>query len=83
MRVIQCQRSIELVWLTGRLMPDFKKIADFRKNNGAARHSIRQELTDRVSSWNIEGAIRAADSTMEMEHGHNSVHVRGLKKSSS
>ena len=25
----ECQRNIELVWLTGRLMPDFKTIADF------------------------------------------------------
>ena len=30
----ECQRNIELVWLTGRLMPDFKTIADFRKDNG-------------------------------------------------
>jgi transposase len=35
----ECQRNIELVWLTGRLMPDFKTIADFRKDNGEAiRH---------------------------------------------
>jgi transposase len=35
----ECQRNIELVWLTGRLVPDFKTIADFRKDNGEA---IRQ-----------------------------------------
>src|SRR3954454_13965363 len=29
----ECQRNIELVWLTGRVMPDFKTIADFRKDN--------------------------------------------------
>lgn len=35
----ECQRNVELVWLLGRLMPDFKTIADFRKDNGAAiRH---------------------------------------------
>jgi transposase len=28
------QRDVEVVWLTGRLMPDFKTIADFRKDNG-------------------------------------------------
>jgi hypothetical protein len=28
---------VELIWLTGRLMPDFKTIADFRKDNGAGR----------------------------------------------
>src|SRR3954454_19882267 len=41
----ECQRNIELVWLTGRLMPDFKTIADFRKDNGEAitrrRHHVR------------------------------------------
>src|SRR3979490_1881478 len=30
----ECQRNIELVWLTGQLAPDFKTIADFRKDNG-------------------------------------------------
>ncbi len=35
----EAQRNIELVWLTGRLMPDFKTIADFRRDNGDA---IRQ-----------------------------------------
>lgn len=28
-------RNVELMWLLGRLAPDFKTIADFRKNNGA------------------------------------------------
>jgi len=32
-------RNIEVMWLTGRLAPDHKTIADFRKDNG---HAIRQ-----------------------------------------
>ena len=32
----ETQRNMELMWLTGRLMPDFKTIADFRKDNGEA-----------------------------------------------
>ena len=32
----ECRRNIELVWLTGQLAPDFKTIADFRKDNGNA-----------------------------------------------
>src|SRR5712671_60757 len=47
----ECQRNIELVWLTGRLMPDFKTIADFRKDNGEA--SVRSA----VSSWCCAGAL--------------------------
>ena len=29
-------RNVEVMWLTGRLMPDHKTIADFRKDNGGA-----------------------------------------------
>jgi transposase len=32
----ETQRNLELIWLTGRLMPDFKTIADFRRDNGPA-----------------------------------------------
>src|SRR5271169_990127 len=30
----EAQRNIELMWLTGRLAPDFKTIANFRRDNG-------------------------------------------------
>src|SRR6266436_4347619 len=40
----ECQRNIELVWLTGRLMPDFKTIADFRKDNGEAIRRVCREF---------------------------------------
>jgi transposase len=32
----ECQRNVELMWLTGRLAPDHKTIAEFRRRNGAA-----------------------------------------------
>lgn len=32
----EAQRNIELIWLTGRCSPDFKTLADFRKDNGPA-----------------------------------------------
>ena len=32
----EAQRNVELMWLTGRLAPDHKTIADFRRENGAA-----------------------------------------------
>ena len=39
----EAHRNVELMWLTGRLMPDFKTIADFRKDNGKAiRSACRQ-----------------------------------------
>jgi hypothetical protein len=32
----EAQRNVELMWLTGRLAPDFKTIASFRADNGPA-----------------------------------------------
>ena len=32
----EARRNVELMWLTGRLAPDFKTIANFRRDNGAA-----------------------------------------------
>jgi transposase len=36
----EAQRNIELMWLTGRLAPDFKTIANFRRVNGAAIRAV-------------------------------------------
>ena len=36
----ETQRNLELIWLTGRLSPDFKTIADFRKDNGSAIRNV-------------------------------------------
>jgi transposase len=33
-------RKAEVMWLTGRLIPDHKTIADFRKNNGRAIRKV-------------------------------------------
>lgn len=32
----ECQRNVEVMWLLGRLAPDFKTIADFRRDNSEA-----------------------------------------------
>ncbi len=36
----EAQRNVELMWLTGRLAPDFKTIADFRRNNGTGIRNV-------------------------------------------
>jgi transposase len=41
---VEAQRNIELMWLTGRLAPDFKTIADFRKDNGEAIRLVCREF---------------------------------------
>jgi transposase len=40
----ETQRNLELMWLTGRLMPDFKTIANFRKDNGKAIRQVCRQF---------------------------------------
>jgi len=40
----ECQRNVEVMWLTGYLAPDFKTIADFRKDNGSAIRKVCREF---------------------------------------
>ena len=57
-------RNVELMWLTGRLAPDFKTIADFRRDNGPAiRAACRQfvELCRRVGLF--AHAVAAIDGS--------------------
>src|SRR5246500_1664520 len=52
-------RNVELMWLTGRLAPDFKTIADFRKDNGPAiQAACRQfvELCRKVGLFTLQVA---------------------------
>ena len=40
----ETQRNVELMWLTGRLMPDFKTIANFRKDNSKATRGVCRQF---------------------------------------
>jgi len=40
----EAQRNVELMWLVGRLAPDFKTIANFRKDNGEAIRLVCREF---------------------------------------
>jgi transposase len=40
----EAQRNVELMWLTGRLKPDFKTIANFRKDNSNAIRGVCRQF---------------------------------------
>ena len=42
----EAQRNVELMWLTGRLAPDFKTIADFRRDNGGPIRRVCREFVE-------------------------------------
>ena len=42
----ECQRNVEMMRLTGRLFPDFKTIADFRRDNGAIIRKVCRRFVE-------------------------------------
>jgi transposase len=49
----ETQRNLELIWLTGRLMPDFKTIADFRRDNGPAIRAACAQFIELCRKLNL------------------------------
>ena len=60
----ETQRNVEMMWLTGRLTPDFKTIADFRKDNGKAIRRVCREFIELCRSLEMfTQAIVAIDGS--------------------
>ena len=49
----EAQRNVELMWLTGRLAPDFKTIADFRRDNGEAIRRVCRQFVILCRNLNL------------------------------
>jgi transposase len=41
----ECQKNVEVIWLTGKQAPDHKTIADFRKDNVKALRQVNRQFT--------------------------------------
>ena len=60
----ESQRNVEMMWLTGRLAPDFKTIADFRKDNGPAIRATCGRFIDLCRRLDLFGhAVVAIDGS--------------------
>jgi transposase len=60
----EAQRNIELMWLTGRLAPDFKTIANFRRDNGPAIRAVCRQFVELCRRLNLfTRAIVAIDGS--------------------
>ncbi|MBS1135146.1 MAG: transposase [Burkholderiaceae bacterium] len=60
----EAQRNVELMWLTGRLAPDFKTIADFRRDNGAGLRAVCRRFVQLCRQLKLfSEAIVAIDSS--------------------
>ena len=57
-------RNVELMWLLGRLVPDHKTIADFRKENGAALRKVCARFVALCRSMGLlQGCSAAIDGS--------------------
>src|SRR6186997_555052 len=60
----EAQRNVELMWLTQRLAPDFKTIADFRRDNGEAVRRVCREFIELSRQIGLFGdAVVAIDGS--------------------
>src|SRR6516165_2074464 len=60
----EAQRNVELMWLTGRLAPDFKTIADFRHDNGVAIRAVCTQFIGLCRRLKLfTGAVVAIDGS--------------------
>jgi transposase len=60
----EAQRNVELMWLIGRLAPDFKTIADFRRDNGEAIRNVCREFVELSRQVGLFGdAVVAIDGS--------------------
>jgi transposase len=57
-------RNVEVIWLLKKLSPDFKTIADFRKDNKIALKRVFREFTKLCDEWGLFGKeLVAIDGT--------------------
>ena len=55
--MIECGRNVEVMWLIGKLQPDFRTISDFRKENAKSLRLVFKEfvrLCDKLKLYNKE-----------------------------
>src|SRR6202158_3735683 len=55
-------RNVEVMWLTGRLVPDHKTIADFRKDNGPA---IKRVCAQFIELCRLMGLLTTASVAID------------------
>lgn len=60
----ETHRNVELMWLLERLQPDFKTIADFRKDNGKGIKNACRQFVELCRQMNMfSGAVFAIDGS--------------------
>lgn len=80
----EAQRNLEMMWLTQRLTPDFKTIADFRRNNGKAIRNVCRQFVELCRRLDLfSSAVVAIDGSKFKAvnaHDRNFIHAKLEKR---
>lgn len=79
----ETHRNIELLWLLGKLQPDFKTIADFRRNNTESIKGVCTEFTMLCKRLDMFGGELVAIDGSKFEavnHSSRSYTEKGLRR---
>ena len=61
---VECQRNIEVMWLTGKMTPDYKTISEFRRQNIEPLQKLFRLFVLILRYWDlIEGSMLVIDGT--------------------
>jgi transposase len=75
----ETRRNLELMWLVGRLAPDFKTLADFRAENAAAIKNVCREFIVLCRHWGLltEATVAIDGSKFKaVNHRDQKTHLR-------
>jgi transposase len=78
----ESQRNVELMWLLGRLQPDFKTIADFRKDNGEAIRKVCREFVELCRRLDLftQALVAVDGSKFKAVNNRDKSHTTGKMK---
>jgi transposase len=76
----ETQRNIELLWLLGNLQPDYKTIADYRKDNGEKIKFVLSQFSNFLKDYQyIQGNTVSLDGTKVRANAGQLVHIEGIE----
>jgi len=78
-----CRTNIEMMWLLGRLMPDFRTISDFRKDNKSAIKKVFKafvKMCVELGLYNTDVGVQDGSKFSAMNSKDNNETVTKLEK---
>jgi len=76
----ECQRNIEMMWLTQKLIPDHKTISDFRSSNTEAIRAVMVKFNRLLKeSGYIKGEIVSIDGSKIRANAHMSIDLASVE----